>query len=1084
MSNSNKDDYRKNNLKIKKRIQIKNTSTTKQLENFYNECKFIKDLITNSIISIDNRITLNIFSDTDAEIVYTCLSGLHEKITKLCNKKFFSNEILNELQSIVDDLTTILCGFGTYNIESLLLICTGKDIYELINVNNNILSDKVEIIMKHIEPTGYKIIKWKDNFQLNNNDDICIDKNGDNSINIEQSNNLECFIYDNGKNFYSKVYGIRFVIQNTTNKITMIINGTIKNLSASLFKDNKYVSKQLNELKNMKYDDNEIDNIFQNIINSLTLRDILIYSKNDIFKRIYAIKNEINMINQKKFDAVVREFSEKDIINQRNIIINLLLYNDPNKEMQFICNLLYEIITLKFNDQKNTKMLYDSFPWSIKKLLKSHMKNALDFSQEVSKKYDINYLTLEQQIYLMKVPDNVKEKAMIKFKEIKNKDDTSGSKAKQYLEGLVKIPFSIYKTEPILSIMKQINNLFKSFQEKNNISNELIMHNKDKYTNYEIIKYVNEYIKILYTNVKVELQNTIKEQKNKKLIEITHIVNSDNLLKEYLPYSKMDKQSRSDAINNLISNDNLEYNTIFNMFNSLKPDKDIFNQYQETQDIIRESDLLKVYLSQVNDTLENSIYSHSHAKKQLMKVIAQWVNGEQTGYCFGFEGSPGIGKTSLAKNGLAKCLIDENKNTRPFSFIALGGSSNGSSIEGHSYTYVSSTWGRIVDILMESKCMNPIIYIDELDKVSKTEHGREIIGIFTHLIDSTQNNCFQDKYFSGIDIDLSKVLFIFSYNDPEQVDSILLDRIHRIKFENLSIEDKVVIVKKYIIPELNYKMGFDKIIEIEDETIQYIIEEYTNEPGVRKLKELFFDLFGEINIELLNNIIENNELPIKIHKTTIENKYLVKYKKIIERRIHNKDNIGIINGLWANSLGKGGIIPIQTLFYPTNVFLEFKLTGLQGDVMKESMNVAKSLAWNLTNSKLKKYWLKVFDETKCQGLHIHCPEGSVSKDGPSAGAAITVAIYSLLNSKKIPNNIAITGEINLQGEITAIGGLDSKIIGGIKAGIKKFFYPEANERDFIQFNDNYKYKHIKNFDEIQFIKINCIDSLLTSIGLH
>ena len=279
-------------------------------------------------------------------------------------------------------------------------------------------------------------------------------------------------------------------------------------------------------------------------------------------------------------------------------------------------------------------------------------------------------------------------------------------------------------------------------------------------------------------------------------------------------------------------------------------------------------------------------------------------------------------------------------------------------------------------------------------------------------------------------------------------------------------------------------MGFDKIIEIDDDTIQYIIEEYTNEPGVRKLKELFFDLFGEINIELLNNIIDTDELPIVIYKNTIENKYLVKYKKIIERKIHTKDDIGIINGLWANSLGKGGIIPIQTLFYPTNNFLEFKLTGLQGDVMKESMNVAKTLAWNLTNSKLKKYWLKVFDETKCQGLHIHCPEGAVSKDGPSAGAAITVAIYSLLNSKKIPNNIAITGEINLQGEITAIGGLDSKIIGGIKAGITKFFYPQANERDFIQFNDNYKYKHIKNYNNIEFVKINCIDSLLTSIGLH
>ena len=1084
MSNSTKDDYRKYNLKIKKKIQKSSNSNT-QLELFMNECKFIKDIITDSIISIDNKINLNIFSDTDSDIVYTCLNGLHQKLSKLFNKKFFSNDLINELQIIIDDLTTLLCGFGTLRINDLLMVCTGKKINDIINTNNNeIINDKISIITNYIEPTGYKIIKWKENFTYNDDDNICIDKNGEDSINIEQCNNLECFIYDNGKNFYNKVYGIRVVIQNTVNKITMIINGTVKNLSASLFKNNKYVKKQLNDINNINNDDNEINHIFKNIIESLVLRDILIYSKNDIFKRIYAIKNEINMINQKKFDAVVKEFSDKDIINQRNIIINLLLYNDTNKEMQFICNLLYEIITLRFNDQRNTKMLYDSFPWNIKKLLKSHMKNALDFSQEVSKKYDINYLTLEQQIYLMKVPDNVKEKAMIKFKEIKSKDDTGGNKAKQYLEGLVKIPFSIYKTEPILSIMKKINDLFKSFQEKTNITNELNILSKEKYTNYEIIKHVNEYIKFIYKNVKSHLNSLIKEQKLKKLIEITHIVNNDSSLKEYLPYTKMNKNDRADAINNIILNDYLEYNTVFNIFNSLNSDNEMFIQYKQSQDIINESNLLKNYLSQVNNTLENSIYSHSHAKKQLMKVIAQWVNGEQTGYCFGFEGSPGIGKTSLAKNGLSKCLVDENNNTRPFSFIALGGSSNGSSIEGHSYTYVSSTWGRIVDILMESKCMNPIIYIDELDKVSKTEHGREIIGIFTHLVDSTQNNSFQDKYFSGIDIDLSKVLFIFSYNDPEQVDSILLDRIHRIKFENLSIEDKVVIVKKYIIPELNFKMGFDKIIEINDDTIQYIIEEYTNEPGVRKLKEIFFDLFGEINIELLNNIIDTDELPIIINNNTIENKYLVKYKKIIERKIHSKDDIGIINGLWANSLGKGGIIPIQTLFYPTNNFLEFKLTGLQGDVMKESMNVAKSLAWNLTNAKLKKYWLKVFDDTKCQGLHIHCPEGAVSKDGPSAGAAITVAIYSLLNSKKIPNNIAITGEINLQGEITAIGGLDSKIIGGVKAGITKFFYPQANERDFIQFKDNYKYKHIKNFDNIEFVKINCIDSLLTSIGLH
>ena len=1083
--NNNKDDYKKNNLKIKKNIVLKNSTPKETHKLFISECKNIKDIIVRSIISIENKISLNLNSDTDSDIANTCLSGLHKKINKLCNKKSFSNDYLKDLQIIIDDLTTMICGFGALNIDDLLYITTGKSINNLIFENgDDIMDDKIKIILEYIEPIGYKLINWKENFVPQTDDSICIDKNGENIISVEQSNNLECFINDSGKSFNHKVHGIKFIIQNTSNKVTMVISGIIKNVSANLLTDNKYINKQLTELIDMKSKMTNFQNIFQNIIDSLTIKDLLIYSKNDIFKRVYAIKNEINMINQKKFDAVIREFADKDIINQRYSIMNLLLYNDPNKEMQYICNLLYEIITMKVNDTKNARMLYNSFPWNIKKLLKSHMKNALDFSQEVTKKYDINYLTLEQQIYLMKAPDNVKEKAMSKFKEIKNKDDTSGTKAKQYLEGLVKIPFNIYKTEPVLSIMKNINTLFKTFVEKNNTNNEIMIENKKKYTNHEVIKYINSYTDILYTKVKDNIYNYINEQKLKKLIELTHIINSDKELKEYMPYSKINKLDRAKLICDIIRNTNLDYNTIFNISNSINSDNEDFIRYRQTQDIIDESKIMKKYISTIENTLENSVYSHNNAKKQLMKVIAQWVNGEQTGYCFGFEGSPGIGKTSLAKNGLSKCLVDENDKTRPFSFIALGGSSNGSSLEGHSYTYVSSTWGRIVDILMESKCMNPIIYIDELDKVSKTEHGREIIGIFTHLVDSTQNSTFQDKYFSGIDIDLSKVLFIFSYNDPEQVDRILLDRIHRIKFENLSLEDKIVIVNKYIIPELNEKMGFDKIVNIDDNTIEYIIEEYTNEPGVRKLKELFFDLFGEINIELLNNENIEDKVPVTIDIESIEDKYLVKYRRVIEKKIHNNDNIGVINGLWANVLGKGGIIPIQTLFFPSSTFLELKLTGLQGDVMKESMNVAKTLAWNLTTSKNKKHWIKVFEDTKCQGLHIHCPEGAVNKDGPSAGAAITVCIYSLLNKFKIPNNIAITGEINLQGEITAIGGLEHKITGGIKAGVTKFFFPEANERDFIQFKNNTKNKNINNNNDIQFIHVDNIDNLLSQIGFH
>jgi ATP-dependent Lon protease len=211
----------------------------------------------------------------------------------------------------------------------------------------------------------------------------------------------------------------------------------------------------------------------------------------------------------------------------------------------------------------------------------------------------------------------------------------------------------------------------------------------------------------------------------------------------------------------------------------------------------------------------------------------------------------------------------------------------------------------------------------------------------------------------------------------------------------------------------------------------------------------------------------------------ITNKYLKTYHKIEEKKIHTKAEVGIINGLWANVLGRGGIIPIQTMLFPSSTFLELRLTGLQGDVMKESMNVAKSLAWNITNLEKKKELIKNFEETKCQGLHIHCPEGAVSKDGPSAGTAITVAIFSLLNQRKIKNTVAITGEINLQGEVTAIGGLDNKILGGIRAGIEAFLYPKANVRDFNDFMNIYSEKeYIKN---IKFIQVEYITDVFEYI---
>ena len=260
-----------------------------------------------------------------------------------------------------------------------------------------------------------------------------------------------------------------------------------------------------------------------------------------------------------------------------------------------------------------------------------------------------------------------------------------------------------------------------------------------------------------------------------------------------------------------------------------------------------------------------------------------------------------------------------------------------------------------------------------------------------------------------------------------------------------------------------------------DDVITFIIERYTSEAGVRKLKEILFEIISEINLELLNCDV-NYSIPVEITKEKVENLYLKERQPILTKIIHKAPSVGIINGLWANAVGKGGIIPIETSFFPCNNLMDLKLTGMQGDVMKESMSIAKTLAWGLTPINRQKTLVKNFDKTKFQGIHIHCPEGAVPKDGPSAGAAITVSIYSLFNKKKIKNDIAITGEINLQGQITAIGGLNIKILGGIKAGIKSFIYPKENTNNFKKFKEENAKENI--LDNIVFYEVENIKQVL------
>jgi ATP-dependent Lon protease len=378
--------------------------------------------------------------------------------------------------------------------------------------------------------------------------------------------------------------------------------------------------------------------------------------------------------------------------------------------------------------------------------------------------------------------------------------------------------------------------------------------------------------------------------------------------------------------------------------------------------------------------------------------------------------------------------------------------------------------------------MNPIIFIDEVDKISRTEHGREIVGILTHLLDTTQNDCFQDKYFSGIDLDLSKALFILSYNDVEAIDRILLDRIHRIKFNSLSLEDKLVICKNHVLPVIFKKMGLEDMLQFDDSVLKFIIDEYTLESGVRKLKEILFEIVCEVNMDILKNSDKEFTIPIDITIADIKQKYLKDKREVKVYKIHEESKVGVINALWANQLGQGGVLPIQASFVPSEKFLQLTLTGSMGEVMKESISVSLTNAWNLTPSDRQKYLLEKYNNAESKnthGIHVHCPDISVKKDGPSATTAFTILLYSLFNDVKIKNYFGITGETHFGYYLTEIGGLQEKIIHSIKSGVTEFIFPKENQSDFDKIMEKYKDNSI--IEGIKFHSISHINEVMDLI---
>ncbi len=404
---------------------------------------------------------------------------------------------------------------------------------------------------------------------------------------------------------------------------------------------------------------------------------------------------------------------------------------------------------------------------------------------------------------------------------------------------------------------------------------------------------------------------------------------------------------------------------------------------------------------------------------------------QEKGTILCFYGPPGVGKTSLA-NSIAKAI------KRQLVRIALGGLEDVNELRGHRRTYIGAMPGRITQGLIEAKEMNPVIVLDEIDKVGRSYRG-DPTSVLLEILDPEQNHAFRD-YYTNFDIDLSQVIFIATANDIATIPMPLRDRMEFISVSSYTPQEKCEIAKKYLIPQELSKHGLsNQELKITTPALKDIIETYTREAGVRNLRHKIAQIMRKSA-----TLILKGEKSITITPRNIGD-FLDKV--VFEISAADKKNtIGVVNGLAWTSVG-GDVLKIEALRIKGKGTLT--LTGSLGDVMKESAHIAHSVVKVLIDKKI----LKVKEQSKTPiyqlyDIHLHVPEGATPKDGPSAGIAMACVIASILTDSKIYAHVAMTGELTLRGNVLAIGGLREKLIAAHKAGIKTALIPQKNyERD-------------------------------------
>ena len=450
---------------------------------------------------------------------------------------------------------------------------------------------------------------------------------------------------------------------------------------------------------------------------------------------------------------------------------------------------------------------------------------------------------------------------------------------------------------------------------------------------------------------------------------------------------------------------------------------------KETKDVLN--------LKKASEILERDHYGLKDAKEKVLDYLAvKTLNPSMNGAILCLSGPPGIGKTSLVKS------IAESMG-RKFVRVSLGGVRDEAEIRGHRRTYVGSMPGKIMKAMKEAGTKNPVILLDEIDKMSNDYKG-DPASAMLEVLDPEQNKSFEDHYID-MPFDLSKVFFVATANDLRTVSAPLRDRMDILQLSSYTEFEKLHIAQNFLLKQAQKENGLaDVEIKIPDKVMFKLIDEYTREAGVRNLKREIINICRK----LAREVVEKKVKKFNLKASDLE-KYLGKAKFRPEKSRKADGKVGVVNGLAWTAVG-GVTLDVQGV--DTAGKGDVTLTGTLGNVMKESASVAMTYV----KANLKKYPPKDENFFKDRAIHLHFPEGATPKDGPSAGITITTAIVSVLTNRKVRQDIAMTGEITITGDVLAIGGVREKVIGAHRAGIKEVILPEDNRVDTDEIPDELK----------------------------